>query len=454
MATAAIMKSKLSISNDASQIVKTNTNDLIRNIPPKQNENGKELGDGKSYSKKKKWKWRKNKKPVKSSTNQSASETSSSIQISHPVISKLEGNSDSLQPAKKRRRKKKSKGAVEVTSAENTTGFKPVLILKKPDDYSANWKQLKEIITKEDKKVTETPTSGTKEGKINKQKSKVGGENENTQKHKKKKNIGNVSLADQEKEKLDIWFDNVDPILLYEAEEDIVMENKRGMTHKEVTKDSRSDDTGHTAALVKTKSFEGVTKVIAMDCEMVGVGMNGQDSILARVSVVNHFGKVLYDKFVQPMEEVIDYRTEVSGIRPSDLEDGADFSTVQKEISELIKGKILVGHALLHDLKVLYLSHPRSHIRDTSRYKGFLRLFGGRTPSLKKLTERLMGVKIQEGEHSSVQDAQAAMRLYTMHRRQWENLNSKKQRKLAGGGKKTKATTAVNQKESTNNGDE
>lgn len=64
------------------------------------------------------------------------------------------------------------------------------------------------------------------------------------------------------------------------------------------------------------------TKVVAMDCEMVGVGMNGKDSILARVSLVNHFGKVLYDKYVKPTEEVVDYRTPVSGIRPADLVDG------------------------------------------------------------------------------------------------------------------------------------
>ena len=29
---------------------------------------------------------------------------------------------------------------------------------------------------------------------------------------------------------------------------------------------------------------------------------------------------------------------------------------------------------------------------------------------------RFLGVKVQEGEHSSVQDSQAAVRLYTMHR--------------------------------------
>lgn len=31
---------------------------------------------------------------------------------------------------------------------------------------------------------------------------------------------------------------------------------------------------------------------------------------------------------------------------------GEDFKTVQKEVAEILKGRILVGHALQNDLKV------------------------------------------------------------------------------------------------------
>lgn len=120
---------------------------------------------------------------------------------------------------------------------------------------------------------------------------------------------------------------------------------------------------------------------------MVGVGHNGEDSILARVSLVNQFGKCIYDKFVKPTERVTDYRTAVSGIRPADVKDGqfavcaglqlllfdwlakcADFfffwitvcitagedvRTVQKEVADILKGRIVVGHAIHNDLKVL-----------------------------------------------------------------------------------------------------
>ena len=70
------------------------------------------------------------------------------------------------------------------------------------------------------------------------------------------------------------------------------------------------------------------TKIIGMDCEMVGVGYGGKDSILARVSIVNHFGNCIYDKYVKPREKVTDYRTAVSGIRPKDIEHGERELTV------------------------------------------------------------------------------------------------------------------------------
>ena len=59
-----------------------------------------------------------------------------------------------------------------------------------------------------------------------------------------------------------------------------------------------------------------------MDCEMVGIGSGGVDSVLARVSLVNQFGKCIYDKYVKPREQVTDFRTQFSGIRPADLKNG------------------------------------------------------------------------------------------------------------------------------------
>ncbi|EOY13140.1 Polynucleotidyl transferase isoform 4 [Theobroma cacao] len=102
--------------------------------------------------------------------------------------------------------------------------------------------------------------------------------------------------------------------------------------------------------LIPTNDDSSLTDVLAMDCEMVGVGQ-GNKSALGRVSLVNKWGNVIYDEFVRPIERVVDFRTQISGIRPRDLKKAKDFRAVQKKVAELIKGRILVGHALHNDLK-------------------------------------------------------------------------------------------------------
>lgn len=56
---------------------------------------------------------------------------------------------------------------------------------------------------------------------------------------------------------------------------------------------------------------------------MVGVGIDGQESSLARVSIVNYHGAIQLDVFVKQKERVVDYRTQFSGIREKDLIKGA-----------------------------------------------------------------------------------------------------------------------------------
>lgn len=312
-----------------------------------------------------------------------------------------------------KRNKKRKKSKVKSDAVESST-YKPIMFAKTSKDYSANWNQLKDIIAKSDKKIEKMQLNDKKGSKL---KPNIESKQGNINKVGKEK-IKKITKPEKCYEKPDIWFDDVDPILL----EDTFSHNKEENNTECNEKKMEVDSTETTKALVKENSYHGETKVIAMDCEMVGVGsqFSRDDSILARVSLVNHFGQVLYDTFVKPTEKVTDYRTEVSGVRPADLQNGEEFTVVQQKVATLINNRILVGHALHNDFKVLFLSHPRNKIRDTSKYRGFRKLFGGRNPSLKKLIEKVMGVQIQKGEHSSIQDAQAAMRLYTLHRKEWE----------------------------------
>lgn len=168
---------------------------------------------------------------------------------------------------------------------------------------------------------------------------------------------------------------------------------------------------------------------------MVGIHPDGQGNMLARVSIVNSKGDTLYDKFVKPTENVTDYRTPVSGVRPEDIESGELFTKVKKDVSQILRGKLLIGHALEHDLRVLKISHPKHMIRDTSTYWQFKQLTEGRTPGLKRLTLHFLGANIQEGEHSSVQDAKAALQLYMLARKDWELMLKKRRSRPRNGNK-------------------
>ncbi|XP_005580569.2 RNA exonuclease 4 isoform X3 [Macaca thibetana thibetana] len=95
---------------------------------------------------------------------------------------------------------------------------------------------------------------------------------------------------------------------------------------------------------------------------------------------------------------------------------------VQKEVAEMLKGRILVGHALHNDLKVLFLDHPKKKIRDTQKYKPFKSQVKSGRPSLRLLSEKILGLQVQQAEHCSIQDAQAAMRLYIMVKKEWESM--------------------------------
>ncbi|KAJ1901866.1 3'-5' exonuclease [Kickxella alabastrina] len=185
-----------------------------------------------------------------------------------------------------------------------------------------------------------------------------------------------------------------------------------------------------TAASIPKEKREAVGKFLAIDCEMVGAGFKGSRSMLARVSIVNYYGHVVLDTFVKPTEAVTDYRTWVSGVRKSDLAKGRPFKEVQEQVAELVKDRVLVGHAIGNDLGALLLTHPSLLIRDTSRYAGFRKLNNGAAPGLRKLAASVLNINIQEGEHSSVTDAKTTMLLYRKVKDLWEKELAPKRYKI------------------------
>ncbi|XP_043117920.1 interferon-stimulated 20 kDa exonuclease-like 2 [Puntigrus tetrazona] len=169
----------------------------------------------------------------------------------------------------------------------------------------------------------------------------------------------------------------------------------------------------------------GSLKYVALDCEMVGTGPKGFRNELARCSIVNYEGDVIYDKYIKPINPVTDFRTCWSGIRRQDLLHAIPFDQAQKEILKIITGKVVVGHAINNDFKALKYFHPVCQTRDTARIPLLNEKAGlpvKEMPSLKRLAKAILKKDIQTGKggHSSVEDAKATMELFKVVESMWE----------------------------------
>ncbi|XP_075438577.1 RNA exonuclease 4 [Ascaphus truei] len=366
----------------------------------------------------------------------------------------------------KKQKKKRFWKNIKKVAKKSEDKVSPLLLPKTPQDFSSNWKVLQELLKQKASSSAPSSTSSKvprKQQKASDRKHeepipKQGAPQTNCQvtvvspaaqevkgspstfptgvkdkkgaEQKRRKRKINLEETGKDEAKVqkkksqpsnglpttqaDLWFDDVDPDDIEAALGPDA--GRMARTMQGVPENSSAVD----RVLVKERAFEGLTKTVAMDCEMVGVGLDGEESILARVSIVNHFGKCVYDKYIKPTERVTNYRTAVSGIRPQNIRHGEQFKVVQKEVSEILRGRVLVGHAVHNDLKIFFLDHPKKAIRDTQRYKPFKQRVKCGRPSLKLLCEKILNVKVQTGEHCSIQDAQAAMRLYTMEKKHWE----------------------------------
>ncbi|KAA8649950.1 hypothetical protein EYZ11_000990 [Aspergillus tanneri] len=207
--------------------------------------------------------------------------------------------------------------------------------------------------------------------------------------------------------------------------------DENGVQETGVKSVSRTDSTAADSKIAKVNEGRSPTaeigKYVAMDCEMVGVGPNpDNDSALARVSIVNYNGDQVYDSYVRPKEMVTDWRTHVSGIAPKHMAEARSLEQVQKEVASILDGRILVGHAVSNDFYALLLSHPKRDVRDTSKHPPYRKVAGGGSPRLKMLASEFLGLDIQAGAHSSVEDARATMLLYRRDKDEFEREHLKK----------------------------
>lgn len=171
-----------------------------------------------------------------------------------------------------------------------------------------------------------------------------------------------------------------------------------------------------------------------MDCEMVAAprqdGKEGFESVAARVTLIDPYGGdqgspvTLLDEYCRPdwakLTKLI-YRTEFSGITKEHLQNSPSLSSVRKRVMHLISGKLVIGHAIHNDLAALGIARnrtvPVSGYIDTQTlcllHPEVKKQFSTKQSiGLKHLSHFLLGKKIQEGQHCSLEDCLATAEIF------------------------------------------
>ncbi|XP_008558547.1 uncharacterized protein LOC103579032 isoform X2 [Microplitis demolitor] len=161
-----------------------------------------------------------------------------------------------------------------------------------------------------------------------------------------------------------------------------------------------------TQPLKSSSSNRQMLDVVALDCEMC-ITSNGFEP--TRLTVVQLDGSTIYDAFIKPDHEIIDYNTQFSGIRAEDLQGAKTLHDVHRDLQKFIHADtIIIGHGLENDLRKLKILHET--VLDTAFIYPHKYGFPNKT-KLKILAETELNRTIQSAEHYAYEDAKAAMDL-------------------------------------------
>ncbi|ETS86191.1 hypothetical protein PFICI_00019 [Pestalotiopsis fici W106-1] len=158
-------------------------------------------------------------------------------------------------------------------------------------------------------------------------------------------------------------------------------------------------------------------KAVVLDCAMVGC-IDGRDEAVQLCALDFFTGEVLINSIVKPWQQIIDWRTKITGLSPADMaiamargQTLVGSAGARQELWKHIdENTILIGQSLNFDLNVLGVSHATvvdsQIITSTAVFKDRK---VGRRWGLQQLCKDILGLEIRQGAgtigHDSMEDS-------------------------------------------------